>query len=171
MKAMGTAIGNVFAAIWEGIKAGFKAMVNGIIWFANKWIDGLNILLAPIRLIVLGIAKAFGANISFNDVRIPNIPTLASGGIVSEGQMFIAREAGPELVGQIGHKTAVANNDQIVSGIEAGVYRAMMAANGGGNKDVTINATIEMDGEVVGKKVISYHNGVVMQTGVSPLLV
>ncbi len=173
MKAMGNRIAAVFDIIWEGIKAGFKAMVNGIIWFANKWIDGLNILLAPIRLIVLGIAKAFGANISFADVRIPNIPTLASGGIVSEGQMFIAREAGPELVGQIGHKTAVANNDQIVSGIEAGVYRAMMAANSNNSSGSTqtIRIVNEIDGAIVGEKVISYHNGVVMQTGVSPLLV
>lgn len=95
----------------------------------------------------------------------------AQGGFPGVGEMFIAREAGPELVGQIGNKTAVANNDQIVSGIEGGVYRAMMAANSGSGKNVTINATLEMDGEVVGRKVIKYHNGVVMQTGESPLLV
>ena len=97
--------------------------------------------------------------------------TYASGGIPNMGEMFIARERGPELVGQIGRKNAVANNDQIIEGISAGVYRAMMAANGENGKDITVNATFEMDGEVVGKKVIKYHNGVVMQTGESPLLV
>ena len=88
------------------------------------------------------------------------------------GQMFIAREAGPELVGNIGRKTAVANNDQIISGIESGVYRAMMAANStnsGGSQ--TIRIINEIDGDVVGEKVIQYHNGKVIQTGVSPLLV
>jgi hypothetical protein len=97
--------------------------------------------------------------------------TYAQGGFPDVGEMFIAREAGPELVGNIGRKTAVANNDQIIDGISSGVYRAMMAANNGKGGNVTVNATFEMDGEVVGRKVIKYHNGVVMQTGESPLLV
>jgi hypothetical protein len=96
----------------------------------------------------------------------------ASGGFPSVGEMFIAREAGPELVGSIGRKTAVANNDQIVSGIEAGVYRAMVAANSGnGGGSQTIRIINEIDGDVVGEKVIQYHNGKVIQTGTSPLLV
>lgn len=48
----------------------------------------------------------------------------ATGGFPEAGQMFIAREAGPELVGQIGRRTAVANNDQIVEGIAGGVRNA-----------------------------------------------
>jgi len=49
------------------------------------------------------------------------------------GQMFVARENGPELVGNIGNHTAVMNNDQIVSsvayGVESAVTRAMRNAN------------------------------------------
>ena len=45
----------------------------------------------------------------------------ANGGFVTTGQMFIARESGPELVGTMGNRTAVANNDQIVAGIAGGV--------------------------------------------------
>ena len=96
----------------------------------------------------------------------------AQGGFPSMGEMFIAREAGPELVGSIGRKTAVANNDQIISGIESGVYRAMMAANSnntGGTQ--TIRIINEIDGDIVGEKVIQYHNGKVVQTGVSPLMI
>lgn len=48
----------------------------------------------------------------------------ASGGFPDQGEMFIAREAGPELVGRIGNKTAVANNGQIVEGISSGVRNA-----------------------------------------------
>lgn len=48
----------------------------------------------------------------------------ASGGFVDSGQLFLAREAGPELVGTLGGKTAVANNDQIISGISQGVENA-----------------------------------------------
>ena len=53
--------------------------------------------------------------------------TRAGGGFVNEGQLFIAREAGPEMVGTINGSTAVANNDQIVSGISAGVSNANTA--------------------------------------------
>lgn len=58
----------------------------------------------------------------------PNLNFYATGGFPAEGEMFIAREAGPELVGTIGGRTAVANNDQIVEGISAGVYAAVVAA-------------------------------------------
>ena len=48
----------------------------------------------------------------------------ADGGFPVNGDMFIARESGPEMVGRIGSKTSVANNDQIVQGISAGVADA-----------------------------------------------
>ncbi len=53
----------------------------------------------------------------------------AAGGFATEGQMFIAREAGPELVGTIGNRTAVANNDQIVDAVSQGVYEANAEQN------------------------------------------
>ena len=131
----------------------------------------------------IGLSIYFNTNVSSDKKKVydalglsgwPNLSwyTYANGGFPSVGEMFIAREAGPELVGSIGNKTAVANNDQIVSGIEAGVYRAMVAANSakqGGSQ--TIRIINEIDGDVVGEKVIQYHNGRVIQTGVSPLLV
>ena len=51
----------------------------------------------------------------------------AGGGFPDMGQLFIAREAGPELVGTIRNRTAVANNDQIVQGISDGVQDANSA--------------------------------------------
>jgi phage-related protein len=146
----------------------FKGVINGVLWGIEWVINGfIKMLNGAIDLI----NKIPGVNIT--KVTELSIPRLAEGGIVSEGQMFIAREAGPELVGSIGRKTAVANNDQIVSGIESGVYRAMVAANANGNSGgtQTIRIINEIDGDVVGEKVIKYHNGRVMQTGVSPLLV
>ena len=56
--------------------------------------------------------------------------TKAAGGYVDQGQLFVAREAGPEMVGTIGSHTAVANNDQIVAGISSGVAQANDAQNG-----------------------------------------
>lgn len=51
------------------------------------------------------------------------------GGFVDKGQLFVAREAGPELVGTMGGQTAVANNEQIVSGIQYGVAQANSEQN------------------------------------------
>lgn len=66
------------------------------------------------------------------------------GGFPDEGQVFIANEAGPELVGNIGNRTAVANNDQITEGIAAATYSALTRAmaenraNGGGNQPINV---------------------------------
>ena len=75
----------------------------------------------------------FSVRGSFN-VDPPRVPTFdvswyAEGGFPQHGQMFIAREAGPELVGTIGGQAAVANNDQIVEGIAAGVASANAEQN------------------------------------------
>lgn len=53
----------------------------------------------------------------------------ADGGFPDAGQLFIAREAGAEMVGSLGGHTAVANNDQIVDGIREGVEAAMERQN------------------------------------------
>ena len=58
-----------------------------------------------------------------------NSNNYADGGFPPTGQMFIAREAGPELVGTIGNRTAVANNDQIVESVSRGVYEATISQN------------------------------------------
>lgn len=53
----------------------------------------------------------------------------AMGGFPSVGELFISRESGPELVGTMGGRTAVANNDQIVAGIQNGVAQANSEQN------------------------------------------
>ena len=72
----------------------------------------------------------------------------ADGGFPTTGQMFIAREAGPELVGNIGGRSAVANNDQIVEAVSMGVYQAVSAAMSSGDGDST-RITINLDGEKI----------------------
>ena len=71
-----------------------------------------------------------------------NFYAYAEGGFPNQGQMFIAREAGPELVGNIGNRTAVANNDQIIEGIRQGVYSAVVEANVNNNTRQPVNVYI-----------------------------
>ena len=73
----------------------------------------------------------------------------ANGGYPASGEIFISRENGiPEMVGSIGGRTAVANNDQIVEAISIGVYNAYMDAmsRSGGNKQPTI---VQINGKEV----------------------
>lgn len=72
-----------------------------------------------------------------------NIPLLANGGYVPNGQMFIAREAGPEMVGSIGGQTAVANNAQIVDAVSKGVAEAVRGVLGNGGGDQTIQLFVD----------------------------
>lgn len=78
---------------------------------------------------------------------IPSFTWRAGGGFPDQGEMFIARENGAEMVGRIGNKTAVANNDQIVDAIAYGVYQAVTEAGGMGGGAQTINVVAELDGQ------------------------
>lgn len=57
-----------------------------------------------------------------------NVSWYAEGGFPTTGDLFIANEAGPELIGRMGNQTAVANNDQIKEGIREAAYAAMTQA-------------------------------------------
>lgn len=92
-----------------------------------------------------------------------NIDWYAQGGFPDMGQMFVAREAGPELVGNIGNKNAVVNNMQIIEGIKQGVSEAMRGVQSGGDSHITIN----LDGKVVYDNVVQRNNEHVAMTGES----
>ena len=173
-----------FTKALDGLLTKAKSVFSSSLW--EGYAKNITNALAKIKVPTfksIGLSITFSTNVSADKSKVyealglsgwPSLYwyTYAQGGFPDVGEMFIAREAGPELVGSIGKKTAVANNDQIISGIESGVYRAMVAANSTGNGGTqTIRIINEIDGDVVGEKVIKYHNGKVMQTGVSPLLV
>lgn len=107
----------------NGLIGFFEGMANGVIKVINSLIKGLNKISFDVPDWVPGIGgKKFGFNIStISEVKIPR---LATGGFPATGQMFIAREAGPEMVGTIGNKSAVVNNEQIIAGISEGVADA-----------------------------------------------
>lgn len=88
----------------------------------------------------------------------------AAGGFPDVGEMFIARESGPEMVGKIGNKTAVANNDQITTAI----YNAVKSALGGSQSGTPI--IMKINERVLGQAVIGHINNTTMSSGQSPLI-
>ena len=99
-------------------------------------------------------------NFSFSLPRF-NLQWYAKGGFPEMGQLFIANEAGPEMVGKMGNRNAVANNNQIVDGIRNGVFEAVLDAfNASGilerddsEKEVTLEFTLKADSETLYKVV------------------
>lgn len=102
-----------FVGYWNNIIGNMSVGMNSIIYATNNIISAMNAIMHTLGY-TGGLAK----------IPSVSIPRYANGGFVDQGQLFIAREAGAEMVGSIGRRTAVANNDQIVEGITYGVREA-----------------------------------------------
>lgn len=145
--------GSIFTDIKDGIVTAFKGIVNNLIKGINSVVavpfNAINTALTKVKDFSIAGKKPFS---EITLISVPSIPLLqmAEGGFPDVGQMFIAREAGPELVGNIGGKTAVANNDQIVESVSAGVYQAVVAALAGKDEsDGDTKIVINLDGEKI----------------------
>lgn len=154
-----------FSKAWEKIRSAFEKAFNGISSFATWILNGvitlvensINSVIGKINSLLdaFNSAVEWAAGILGEDwegiklIEEVNLKRYASGGFVDQGELFIAREAGPEMVGRIGSHNAVANNGQIVDGIAAGVYSAVVAAMSatGGRQDQNIN--VYLDGKQI----------------------
>ncbi len=101
-----------------------------------------------------------------------DVARYAQGGLPSSGQLFVAREQGPELVGNLGGSTAVINNGQIVSSVAKGVQDALLplaesmiiAIN---NQAQAQGASVYIDGKEVFTAVMNQNNSFKNRTGYS----
>lgn len=135
------ALNTVFGLI-EGIVNTFLKALNGAIKLINK-IPGVEI----------------------TKVKELKIERFADGGFPQVGSMFIAREAGPEMVGSINGNVAVANNDQIVQAVSQGVAQAVSRVMGSGGQSFAFY----LDGEKMTNTVVQKINNQIQQYGTSPL--
>jgi hypothetical protein len=89
------------------------------------------------------------------DISSLGILGYADGGFPDYGDLFIANERGPELVGTIGNRTAVANS----SSIETAIYNAVRSAmsDSAGDQSADIHVTVDIDGDTVGETVARYN--------------
>lgn len=98
---------------WNNILGNMSTGLNSIIYSVNNIIASVNALMYTL-----------GYTGGISTIPAVSVRAYATGGFPETGQLFIAREAGAEMVGSIGNRTAVANNDQIVEGITQGVSNA-----------------------------------------------
>ena len=140
---------------WEDFKDNFSAVKDAVVGFAESLLAGVTAPFNSIVSLVDGISSACSTAVSWvqsvlgaggyaDQFYESNIAAggglwngiYASGGWPSVGEIFVAREAGPEMVGTIGGNTAVANNDDIVEAVSRGVATAVaQVLNSGGRKN------------------------------------
>lgn len=188
-ESMCSSVGGFFVSLWDriaGVFAGvggwfqsnvvdainsaFRALVNGAISLLERMLNGIIRPLNNFIGKVNSVLSIVGGGIS--TISYVSIPRLANGGFVDEGQLFIAREAGAEMVGRIGRKTAVANNDQIVESVSQGVYEAVQRASGETNSSNSrpITVIVQMNGKELFRQMVDENNAAIRATGFSPLL-
>ena len=155
-------VSNTIGDLWNSLKktinwiiGGFEGMANGVIGGINSMIRALNLLSFTVPDWVPGIGgEKFGFNLRYlNEVSFGRLETYARGGFPDEGQVFVAREAGAEMVGSISGKTAVANNDQIVEAVSQGVYAAVMSAMKQRDSSGTAKIEVYLDGRQISASV------------------
>jgi hypothetical protein len=195
-------ISEFFSELWRGLKNGVAVAMNAVIgtieWLLNKVISGINTLIGGFNKIVQWAADVLGEDwggmslvkevelgrITIEEEPSKNTPNLrkyntyfsryAEGGFPEQGQMFIAREAGAELVGSIGRRTAVVNNEQIVESVSNGVAVANEEQNALLREQNTLlrailqkDTGVTLDGKTLTKSVEKYQRerGATIYTG------
>ena len=142
-----TTFTNLGTSIGDAVGGAVKSGINGILQWVEKTVnDAINMINSAIQFVNDNLGWA---GVKVDKISSVEIPMLATGGYVGEGQLFIAREAGAELVGSMNGHTAVANNDQIVEGISEGVYSAVLAALSQGSNNSTANVNVYLDSKQI----------------------
>lgn len=132
---------DAFGNVWTSIRVDFSAFANSLLASARTFIRQLNQVLS---------SASFSSGSAAQSLigKTPRmVPAFAAGGFPEDG-MFYANSG--ELVGHFANgRTAVANNAQIIEGIENAVYRAMTAAQRGSGRGGKIE--LVLDKQVVGR--------------------
>ena len=165
-----TAFENGFTGIKNFVKSIFNGVIECIEGVINRVITGFNNLINRFNNVVNWAADIVGTDWKgLSTLSLVSIPRLADGGMVNNsGQLFIAREAGPELVGSIGNRSAVANNDQIVSAVSQGVYQAVVQAMSQSSGNQTVEAKV--NDKVLFEVVVNRARQETVRKGFNPLL-
>ena len=131
-------IGNAIIAIVNGLIAAFEGLVNFFVGAINMIIKGLNSLKIDIPdWVPLVGGKTFGFNIQeLAKVSFGRIPYLVAPNIMAEGgsvpnsgTMFVAGEAGPEIVANMGSHSGVMNVDQMEAAVREGIIEGSNTQN------------------------------------------
>ena len=109
-----------------------------VVWLLEKVLDLINWINEAMNKAgnwfkdLLGSGKNFNYSFEYQPVQVPMFAEGQMG--IDRGQIFVANENGPELIGTIGSKSAVANSSQIVDSISVGLERVLGRYFSGGGQ-------------------------------------
>lgn len=156
----------------EGLSSGQAALYNTLKMISANIKTIMNDLVtttqAQARQIIAAAesARMAAASIGAASAKTAKVSKKAGGGTVPTGDLFLANEAGPELVGRIGTSNAVMNQTQIVEAVAAGVANAVQAVMG--NNSSTNNVKVYLDGKQIyaNQREVERNRGVQFDGGV-----
>lgn len=100
-------IKEIFSGVFNALVSIAKAPLNGIIGLLNGAVGALNKLIGGLNKIKIDLPGWLGGgSFGINIPKIPKIPYLAKGGILSQGSAVVG-EAGPELLTMLGNRAMV----------------------------------------------------------------
>lgn len=139
-------IGLALGGTMLGLMIAFRTTIMTALGSLTASVSATVSTMLPLLPVVMPILVWVGSEIV--SALTENPPALAQGGFPVAGQLFIAREAGPELVGTMRGRNAVVNKNQIVQSVSRGVSEAFLAACNGGFGD-GIDVEVYMDGRLL----------------------
>ena len=95
--------------IWDGLVAGIKGGINSVIGAINLFIRGINAIKIRVPGVDIPLVGRVGG-FSVGMPQIPEIPSLAKGGIVSKPTLAMLGESGPEAVVPLGRGAGMTVN-------------------------------------------------------------
>jgi len=166
-----TDVASTFQSAFSGLKEKVQNIFQGIHDFIKKILDKIKSLFSGsisfphIKLPHLWVKGSF----SLNPPQVPQfgVAYYAAGGFPDAGQLFIANEAGPELVGSMNGRTTVANQEQIIEGIKRGVTEAMMSVMGTQNRQGKNEVVVNINGREFYRATYSDMKAVSKEHGIS----
>ena len=115
-------------------------------WYNFKdWWDNLGLSFPHMKMPHFDIDGEF----SLMPPQVPKISVdwYANGGFPNKGQLFVANEVAPEMVGTMDGRTAVANQQEITAGIANAVYPAVYNAVVAAMSEANNNVNITLQGD------------------------
>lgn len=122
------------------ITSSLNSLLTKLQQFCNKWRTATNKLMNEMKTTMNSIKINDNGKITYSSMPKINVEKFAQGGFPTSGDLFFANENGvPEYITSIGGRSAVANQDQMVSALSGAIITAMSKIpTGGGNGDVVV---------------------------------
>lgn len=121
-----------------------KGVLNALIMVLNKMILGFNLVLAPVRALIVALGKVTGQSWTMSSVKIPTINYLAEGGLINNpgrgvpiGSNIVGGEAGEEAVLPL-------DNEHTMNRLGESIGRHII---------LNLTNIIDLDGKTIGKEI------------------